>query len=72
MGRGSGLNRQKRIGKKVGPTLTLFPNERVRVVPARRIGRVVRPFGDKVLIAFDRDNTLGVFEPSMLRHLPPR
>ena len=72
MGRGTPRNRRKGLEKREASELTLFPNERVRVVPVRRIGRVIRPFADQVLVAFDHDHTLGVFPPSALRHLPPR
>lgn len=64
MGRGHASKRQKTVDAPA----TLLPNERVHVLSLRRDGRVLRPFADKVLVAFDNDRTLAVVSASDLRH----
>lgn len=70
MGKGNGVKRKK-VTAPLGPA-TLLPNERVRVMPLRRNGRVLKPFADKVLVAFDHDQTLAVVDATALRHLRDR
>lgn len=67
MGRGHASKRNK-VVDTLEPA-SLLPNERVHVVSLRRDGRVLKPFADKVLVAFDRDRTLAVVGATDLRHL---
>ena len=66
MGRGHASSRKKVIDPLAAASL--LPNERVHVVSLRRDGRVLKPFADKVLVAFDADRTLAVVDASDLRH----
>jgi hypothetical protein len=66
MGRGYAGKRKKVV---VANPVKLFPNERVRIVPLRRTGRIFKAFAGGALVAFNRGRTLGVFEAADLRHI---
>lgn len=66
MGRGHASKRKNVVD--ASEPASLLPNERVHVVSLGRDGRVLKPFADKVLVAFDTDRTLAVVNASDLRH----